>query len=92
MKGFIKDPDATLDYAFDWGPWLDGDVIENSVWTADAGITIVPASDSISADQTITTVFISGGTAGQNYNLKNTVTTQAARTDERTVAIKVRNR
>ena len=92
MKGFVKDPDATLDYTFDWGPWLAGDIIEGSVWTAQSGITKVPASESISSDQTTTTVYISGGADGQNYTLSNTVTTQGGRSDERTIVIKVRNR
>lgn len=90
MKGFVKDPDATLDYSIDWEPWLDGDLISTSDWVADAGLTIVNGSKSFT--NTVATVFVQGGTAGQNYNLTNTITTVGSRTDERTITIRVRNR
>jgi hypothetical protein len=90
MRIFVKDPEATLDYGFDWGPWLQADTIATSNWSADAGITLVPASDTFT--DTTTAVFISGGTAGQSYDVINTITTNGSRTDERTITIKVRNR
>lgn len=90
MKGFVKDPDATLDYSYDWSPWLNGDEINSSNWTAEAGITLVPASQSFTT--TTTRVFVSGGTVGQNYTLTNTITTVGSRTDERSIEIRVRQR
>jgi hypothetical protein len=91
MKGFIKDPDATLDYSFDWGPWLGGtDTVISSTWTVESGLSIVPASEAF--DDTTTTVFITGGAVGENYTLKNTITTNGSRTDERSIEIKIRNR
>lgn len=90
MKGFIKDPDATLDYSFDWGPWLGNDTIISSTWTVESGLTIVPASESF--DDTTTTVFITAGAVGENYTLKNNISTNASRTDERSIEIRVRNR
>ena len=54
MKGFVKDPDAILDYAFDWSPWLNGDEISTSDWYVDSGgIDIVNGSGSV--DDTNTT-------------------------------------
>lgn len=90
MKGFVKDPEAILDYSVDWGPWLNGDEIETSNWVVDSGLTIVPASDSKTT--TTTRVFISGGAVGEEYDLKNTITSVGSRTDERTLKIRVRNR
>lgn len=93
MKGFVKDPDARLDYAFDWSPWLNGDEISTSNWYADSGgIDIVNGSDSVDDTNTITRIFIEGGTPGENYALKNTITTIGGRTDERTIEIRVRQR
>ncbi len=89
MKGFVKDPQAVLDYSFDWGPWLSSDTISSSVWVAETGIT---AQSGDSFTDTTTTVFIADGTHGQNYLLKNTVVTVGGRTDERTVEIRIRNR
>lgn len=90
MKGFVKDPQAVLDYKFDWGPWLQNDTIATSTWIVDSGIDIVPASESF--DTTTTTVFLQNGTEGNNYSLTNRITTAASRTDERTIQIKVRQR
>jgi len=90
MKGFVKDPDATLDYSFDWSPWLGADTIVSSSWTAESGITIVSASESFT--DTITTLFISGGTVGENYTLKNSITTNASRSDDRSIEIRIRER
>lgn len=90
MKGFIKDPDATLDYSIDWTPWLDGDRITSSDWTVTGDLEIVPGSKSFTDE--ITTVYITAGTHGQDYELTNTIQTLGTRTDERTLKIRVRNR
>jgi len=40
MTRFLKDPDAVLDYGFDWSDWLaDGETISTSTWTVETGIT-----------------------------------------------------
>lgn len=90
MRGFVKDPDAILDYEFNWAPWLGTDTISTSTWIADSGITIVPASESHTT--TTTRVFISGGALGQDYNLTNRITTAASRTDDRSIQIRIRQR
>jgi hypothetical protein len=91
-----KDPDAVLDYTIDWnasaasgGPWLvTGDTIKTSVWVVPAGITKV--SDTKST--TVTTVWLSGGTAGETYDIVNRITTDGGRTDDRTIRIIVEER
>jgi hypothetical protein len=41
MTTHTKDPDAVLDYVWDWGLWLDpGDTIVDHTVTADPGITV----------------------------------------------------
>ena len=85
---FVKDPEAILDYSFDWEQWLDGDTLSTSTWAADSGITI----DSSSRTSTVSTVWLSGGTNKLDYEITNTITTATGRTDERTFTIKVRNR
>jgi len=91
MKAFVKDPDATLDYSFDWGPWLGAtDTILTSTWTVDSGLTVVPASESF--DDTTTTAFLSGGAVNMKYNVTNRITTNGSRTDERSILIRVRDR
>ncbi len=91
LKKHVKDPDEVLDYGIDWngpaaegGPWLEsGDVLESSTWTADDGITIQSSSFS----DTQTTVWVSGGTAGEQYELENDVVTAGGRTASRTILI-----
>jgi len=85
---FAKDPDAVLDYAVDWSRWLAGDEIATSEWTVPSGITKV----SDSKTTTKTTVWLSGGTAGQFYTVTNRITTTGGRTEERSFTIRVEER
>lgn len=86
---FTKDPDAVLDYTRSWADWLaDGETISTSTWIAESGITI----DSDTNDTTTATVWLSGGTAGEDYELTNRITTSASRTDDRTFRIQCRQR
>ncbi len=90
----LIDPDETLDYACDWGPFLsDGgspsDTIQNSVWFADpAG----PVLSGAAISGPVTRVFISDAQAGQVYRLTNTVTTILGRTAERSWTLRCENR
>jgi len=85
---FVKDPSAVLDYTVDWSDWLDTDTIATSEWTVPSGIT----KDSDTNTDTTATVWLSGGTAGENYSVTNTITTAGGRTDQRTIHIQVRER
>ena len=89
LQNPLKDPSAVLDYAFDWTGWLAaGETITDHTITADTGITV----DSSTEDAGKVTVWLSGGTAGENYKVACLVETSAGRTDERTIWIKVTNR
>ena len=90
MKGFVKDPNAILDYSFDWGPWLDSDTIDTSVWIVESPLVIESGTESNT--DTITTLFISGGEAGETYTITNRITTDGGRLDDRSFEIRVRNR
>jgi len=90
---FTKDPDAVLDYTRDWkatsDPWLaDAETISTSTWVVPSGIT----EDSSTNDDTTTTIWLSGGTDGTDYEITNRITTSASRTDDRTFRIQVRER
>jgi hypothetical protein len=89
MTSFTKDPDAVLDYRWDWTAWLaDGEVISTSVVLAPAGITL----DSDTNDTTSTTAWLSGGTNGTDYDVVNRISTNQGRTDDRTMRIHVMQR
>lgn len=79
-----KDPNAVLDYAFDWTEWLEsGETISSHVVTADTGIT----KDRNSESAGTVTAWLSGGTAGDDYTIACKITTTADRTDERSIVI-----
>ncbi len=88
-----KDPDSVLDYKLNWATWLaettsTTDTIASVSWTVGSGIT----KDSESNDTTSATIWLSGGTAGNDYSIACEVTTAGGRTAERTITIMVRER
>jgi len=89
MEDYIKDPDAVLDYTFDWSNWLTGgETIATSQWVVPSGIT----KDSEANDTTTTTIWLSSGVAGSDYEITNRITTSGGRTDDRTFKVRVRSR
>jgi len=86
-----KDPQAVLDYVFDWSAWLSAisDTITGTpLFTVGAGLTLASQSNT-----TLTaTAFVSGGTVGSKAPVSCRITTAGGRTDERTVYLKIVNR
>ena len=89
MMTFSKDPNAVLDYAIDWSKWLAGDQIAESTWSVSDNA--LQATEETST-ATRTTVWLSGGAAGQSYTVTNKITTEAGRTDERSFIVLVQPR
>lgn len=101
---WVKDPDAVLDYKFDWMASTNGS--GSSDWLAaletiaSHTITISPvtvpplvADSSTETDtDTSVTVWLSGGLAGEEYKVECEVVTSGSRTDERTMKIKCEER
>lgn len=85
---FIKDPNAVLDYKLNWRPWLRGDSITASTWVVPTGL----VKDSESFDTKTATVFLSGGTVGEEYTVVNRITTAGGRVDDRSIVITVQER
>jgi hypothetical protein len=84
-----KDPQDVLDYGFTWSTWLaSGETISTSTWTVESGIT----KDSDSNTTTTTTIWLSGGTAGEVYALVNHITTSASRQLDQTLIIEMISR
>ena len=91
MAVYVKDPNAVLDYGFDWEDedyLASGETISTSTWTIPSGLTEGTSSNS----DTQTSVWISGGTEGTDYHIVNHIVTSAGREDDRTHVIKVRSR
>jgi hypothetical protein len=84
-----KDPDAKLDYGFDWSLWLQtGETISASIWTIPSELTKI--SDSFSSNETI--VWLQGGENKKTYTIANKITTNQGRIDERSIRIVLRER
>jgi len=87
---FIKDPNATLDFGFDWSQWLGDDeaIIDYAVNVSPCGI--VNDFNTNTAGSVI--VWLSSGSVGQRYSVACLITTSGSRIDERTIKIDVRDR
>jgi len=86
-----KDPSSVLDYTIDWTNWLSGDTVSSVVYDLENGITTSTAIGGVAVSNTTTTttVNIAGGTAGNIYNVKCTMTTTNGRTVVKNFRIKV---
>jgi len=87
-RTFTKDPDAVLDYQWDWSAWLAGDTIVEHTIDVPAGLTATPHSHT----GTAVTAWIKGGTACQVYPVTCHVKTAGGREDDRTIEITVMER
>ncbi len=92
MTLFSKDPDAVLDFAFDWSDWLAvGETISVFTVVAETGLT-VDASPAPSESSGVITFWLSSGTSGNSYSVTSQIITSAGRTDDRTMTIRVQER
>ena len=89
---YKKDPNATLDYTFDWSSYLTpiGDTISTVTWILSNGLTKVSQSNTT----TTATAFVSGGTVGETATLTCRITTNSIppRVDDRSILLKIVDR
>jgi hypothetical protein len=94
MQDFIKDPQAALDYVFDWSEWLEaGEEIASATITVSAGITI---ESTINGSSRVT-VWVSGGIyrITPAYKITCHIITNSSpipREDDRTINIYIREK
>lgn len=83
-------PAEDLDQTIDYSAWLGADQIGTSTWTVGTGMTMHDAS--ISADKKSVQAYFTGGVAGTEYKVTNTIVTltSAARTKKEVFRIYVR--
>ena len=103
---WIKDPDAVLDYKWDWKALTNGTGTSDWLAAAEAiaaashTITVTPVTTApLTVDSsaqtdanTSVTAWLSGGLEGTDYEVACEIVTDASRTDERTMKIKCRER
>ena len=87
MTTYTKDPDARLDYPFNWAQWLPfGDVLASAEYVVDPGLTL-SSFPPPSLSDTVATPFLEGGTVGQTYEVVCRITTAEGRIEDSTIAI-----
>ncbi len=89
MRTIEKDPDALLDYGFDWSGWLvPGDSVSSASWAVTGSDNAVTLADpDVSGSKC--TVWASGGTVGRTYVLRCRVVTANGRTDDRSMTLRI---
>lgn len=88
------DPDAVLDWRFDWASWLtDGDTITTATVTDTTGTTEPTITiGAVTHDTTSVTVWLSGGVASQQARLTCHITTSHGRQDDRVLRLHITDR
>ena len=93
MTFILKDPEATLDYAVDWGAdYLSGETLATSDWSVapdePGGVSLV----SHVFDLLVATATVAGGRPGHVYRVTNHITTTDGRDDSRSILLRVEKR
>ena len=90
MKLFLKDPDSTEPFGFDWTAWLAeigaSETITSSTWSVSpSGLTL--AGGSIVTGSKKTQIKASVGVAGTRYTVTNRIVTSSSYTDDRSFVV-----
>jgi hypothetical protein len=88
----IKDPDARLDYSFDWTTegWLDeGEAIVSYTFEVAQGDVEVDADSELDG---VVTAWLVGGTPGVKSKVTCHIVTDVGREDDRTMSITIKER
>lgn len=80
-----KDPNAVLDYVFDWTEWLTGG---DTISTHEVLVTGATLGSSTRSGAVVT-AWISGGTVNQAASVTCRITTTLGRTDDRTLHLTI---
>jgi len=88
----FKDMDEVLDYVLDWSDRLGADTISGSDWEFAVDPDYALNIDSETNAAQTTTVWLSGGTPGQTYEITNRITTAGGRTMDQTAKIKIKEK
>lgn len=87
-----KDPDATLDYLFDWTQYLAPitDTITDAEFIVDTPLVL--DRQELDPDGKIAVAWISGGTVGETHRVTCRITTAEGRIDDRSIFLKIKEK
>jgi phage baseplate assembly protein gpV len=78
-------PNERLDWSIDWTTrGLGSNTISSSSWAASSP-DVTLSSPSVNVENTITTIYVTGGTPGQIYTITNTVTVSGGQILQETI-------
>lgn len=87
--GFVFDPQANLDFEFDWSQWLeDTEQITTQTVTSDGDLTV----SQVTQTGGVVKCWLSGGTLGSTQRVTCHITTNMGRQDDRTLSVRVVDR
>lgn len=86
----VKDPDARLDYTWDWTEWLEDSA--DSIASAQVTSTGTVDAEAPVINEGNVTCFLSGGKEGTTQSATCRITTAAGRVDDRTLYLKLKSR
>lgn len=88
-SSFLLDPDAVLDFVFDFSAWLGpSETITSQTVTADTGVTVGAVTQSAG----VVTVWLSGGVLGSTVRVTCHIVTDQGREDDRSFRVNVVDR
>ena len=88
MNTYVKDPDARLDFAIDWTPFLGTDTIDTVEWldpTPDTDPPLVVEDEGLDGNTHV--AYVSGGKLNRAYRVTSRVTTAEGRIQDETITI-----
>jgi hypothetical protein len=89
ISEFVKDPQAYLDYKWDWSSYLStGETVVSGIITVPDGLVL---EDTVVGSNYVT-AWLSGGVVPEQYTVICNVTTNQGRIDERSISIIVQDR
>lgn len=90
----LKDPDAELDYSWDWSAWLAASTPPDTIQSFQVLLTgsVTASVGSTAEDAGIVTAMILGGASGDKIAATCRITTAGGKIDDRTVYLKVKER
>lgn len=93
IKWDDKDPNEVEPFYLDWTPRLTSDTVTGSTWEVNPATGTIPLAIGLTQFTTaISTVWLSGGDDGGDYELTNHVVTSTGRNLDQTVKLRVRSR
>ena len=93
MSIYLKDPQASVDYAIDWpAAFIGAATISSSDWavTPDEAGGVAVAGSSLDGGRCVAT--LEGGAAGRIYRVRNRILLSDGRSDERSLSLRVEER